>query len=163
MAIKQYLALDTTELANDDSWGFILEWLLCAAQAENGKSLIVLSLEPVVTMDEEEFQDWMMMRLNTTMGHMGSQMTAQTSSPGQAVGQGTTSAVDMRAMSGQSIIAAIQTLTPMASRGGGSTNTDKAATKDKYSPDEVVALLGFAHVDVAHKITQFLKRVQASK
>jgi hypothetical protein len=45
MAIEQYLASDATELANDDSWGLLLEWLLCAAQAENGKSLIALSLE----------------------------------------------------------------------------------------------------------------------
>jgi hypothetical protein len=66
-------------------------------------------------------------------------------------------------MIGQSIVAAVQTLTPMASGGGGSTSTGNAATKDKYSPDEVAALLSFAHVDVAHKLPQFWKQVQASK
>jgi hypothetical protein len=28
IAIKQYLALDVMELANDGSWGLVLEWLL---------------------------------------------------------------------------------------------------------------------------------------
>ncbi len=41
-AIEQYLASDEMELANDNSWGLVLDWLLCAAQAENGKSLIAL-------------------------------------------------------------------------------------------------------------------------
>jgi hypothetical protein len=45
--------------------------------------------------DKEEFQDWMTTRLNTTMGYMVSQMTAQTPGPGQGVGQGTTSVVNM--------------------------------------------------------------------
>jgi hypothetical protein len=162
-AIEQYLMSDATKLAHDNSWGLVLEWLLCAAQAENGKSLVALSLDPVVTADEEEFQNWMRMRLNTTMGHVGSQMTAQTPSPGQGVGQGMTSAVDMGAMIEQSIVAAVQTLTPAASGGGGSTNTGEAGKKDKYSQDKVAALLGFAHVDAAHKLPQFWKWNQASR
>jgi hypothetical protein len=40
--IDQYLASDAMELANDNSWGLVLEWLLCAVQAENGKSLVAL-------------------------------------------------------------------------------------------------------------------------
>jgi hypothetical protein len=54
-AIKHYLVSDETELANDNSWGLVLDWLLCAVQAENGKSLIALLLELVVTAEEEEF------------------------------------------------------------------------------------------------------------
>ncbi len=163
MAIKQYLVSGEMELANDDSWGLVIEWLLYAAQAENGKSLVALSLEPVVTADEEEFQDWMTTKLNTNMGRMGSQMTAQTLGQGQGEGQGTMSVVDMGEMIGQSIVATVQALTPMASSGRGSQNTGKTATKDEYSPEEVAALLGFAHVDAAHKLPQFWKQVQASK
>ncbi len=47
------------ELANDNSWGLVLDWLLCEKQAENGKSLITLLLEPVVTAEEEVFHEWM--------------------------------------------------------------------------------------------------------
>jgi hypothetical protein len=75
-AIGQYLTLDATELANDDSWGLVLEWLLCAVQAENGKSLVALSLKLVMMAEEEEFHDWMTMRLNTTMDHVGSDILA---------------------------------------------------------------------------------------
>jgi hypothetical protein len=161
-AIKQYLALDTTELANDDSWGLMLEWLLCAAQAENGKSLGTLSLKPVVMAEEEEFHDWMTMRLNTTMGHMGSEMTAHTQGP-PAQGQGHTSTVDIGTVIGCSIVAAVQTLTPAASRAGTSATTSEMGTKDKYSPDKVAALMGFARVNVAHKLPQFWEQVQALK
>ncbi len=34
-AIKRYLTSDTTELANNNSWGLVFDWLLCAGQAEN--------------------------------------------------------------------------------------------------------------------------------
>ncbi len=126
------------------------------------KSLISLSLKPVVTADEEEFHNWMTMRLNTTMGHMGSEMTARTQSPpGQ--GQANTSAVDMGVVIGRSIIAAAQALTPAASGAGTSATTSEMETKDKYSPDKVAALMGFACVNTAHKLPQFWKRVQASK
>jgi hypothetical protein len=80
-AFKQYLASDTMELTNDDSWVLVLRWLLCAAQVENKKSLVAFSLKPVVTAKTEEFHDWMTMRLNTTMSHMGSEMTARTQGP----------------------------------------------------------------------------------
>jgi hypothetical protein len=154
--------LDAMELANDDSWGLVLEWLLCAAQAENRKSLVALSLEPVVIAEEEDFHDWMVMRLNTTMGHMGSEILVQTQgSPGH--GQGHTSAMDMGAVIGCSIVAAVQTLTPAASGGGTSATTSETGMKDKYYPDKVAALMGFACINVAHKLPQFWKRVQASK
>jgi hypothetical protein len=85
----------------------VLDWLLCAVQDENGKSLVALLLEPGVTAEEEEFHDWMTMRLNTTMGHVESKISAQTQgSPGH--GQGHMSAIDMGATIGHSIIAAVQ-------------------------------------------------------
>jgi hypothetical protein len=160
--IDQNLASDAMELANDNSWGLVLDWLLCAAQAENRKSLNALSLKPVVTLEEEEFHDWMTMRLNTTMGHMGSDMSAQTQGPpGQS--QGHTFAVGMGAVIGCSIVAAVQTLTPTASGAGTSATTSGTGRKDKYSPDKVVTLMGFACIHMAHKLPQFGKRVQASK
>jgi hypothetical protein len=154
-AIKQYLVSDKTELANDNSWGLVLDWLLCAAQAKNGNSLVALSLEPVVTAEEEEFHEWMTMRLNTTMGTLESDMTAHPSQMGLGGGQGHTSMVDMGAVIGCSIVAVVQTLTPTASGVGGSTTGNETGTKDKYSPDKVAALMGFAHVNAAHKLPQF--------
>jgi hypothetical protein len=124
-----------TELANDDSWGLVLEWLLCAVQVENGKSLVALSLELVVMTEEEDFHDWMTMRLNTTMGHVESKISAQTQgSPGH--GQGHMSAMDMGTVIGHSIVAVVQTLTPAASGGGTSATTHETGIRDKYSPDE---------------------------
>ncbi len=163
-AIKQYLASDETELANDNSWGLVLDWLLCEAQAENGKSLIALSLEPVVTAEGEEFHEWMTMRLNTTMGTLESDMTAHPQGQmGLGGSQDHTSAVDMGAIIGHSIVAVVQTLTPTASGVGGSATGNETGTKDKYSPDKVAVLMGFAHINAAHKLPQFWKRVQASR
>jgi hypothetical protein len=117
------------ELANNDSWGLVLEWLLCTAQAENGKSLIALLLKLVVTAEEEEFHDWMTMRLNTTMGHVESKISAQTQgSPGH--GQGHMSAMDMGTVIGHSIVAVVQTLTPAVSRARTSATTSGMGTKD---------------------------------
>ncbi len=163
-AIKQYLASDETELENDNSWGFVLNWLLCAAQAENRKSLIALLLELVVTAEEEEFHDWMTMRLNTTMGTLDSDMTAHPQGQtGLGGGQGHMSAVDMGAIIGCSIVAAVQTLTPSASRAGGGVIGNEMGTKDKYSTDKVAAPMGFAHINAAPKLPQFWKWVQASR
>jgi hypothetical protein len=69
----------------------------------------------------------------------------------------------MGAVIGWSIIAAVQTLTPAASGARTSATTSETGTKDKYSPDKVAALMGFACVNAAHKLPQFWKRVQASK
>ncbi len=54
-------------------------------------------------------------------------------------------------------------LTPAASGGGTRATTSETGMKDKYSPDKVVALMGFACVNKAHKLPQFWKRVQPSK
>ncbi len=156
-AIKQYLASNEMELANDNSWGLVLDWLLCTAQAENGKSLIALLLELVVTAEEEEFHDWMTMRLNTMMGTLESDMTAHPQGQtGLGGGQGHTSAGDMGAIIGCSIVAVVQTLTPTASGAGGGTAGNEAGMKDKYSPDKVAVLMGFAHVNPAHKLPQYV-------
>jgi hypothetical protein len=71
--------------------------------------------------------------------------------------------VDIGAVIGCSIIAAVQTLTPAASGAGTSVTTSETGTKDKYSPAKVAALMGFACINTAHKLPQFWKRVQASK
>jgi hypothetical protein len=73
------------------------------------------------------------------------------------------SAVDMGAIIGRSIITAAQTSTPAASGAGTSATASETEMKDKYSPDKVVALMGFACINAAHKLPQFWKRVQASK
>ncbi len=142
----------------------MLDWLLCAAQAENGKSLVALLLEPVVTAEEEEFHEWMTMRLNTTMGTLESDMTVHPQGQtGLGGGQGHTSTVDMGAIIGCNVVAAVQMLTPTASGVGGGTTGNETGTKDKYSPDKVATLMGFAHFNAAHKLAQFCKRVQASR
>ncbi len=142
----------------------MLDWLLCAVQDENGKSLVALLLEPVVTAEEEEFHDWMTMRLNTMMGTLESDMTVHPQGQtGLGGGQGHMSAVDMGAIIGCSIISAVQTLTPTASGAGGGTTGNETGTKEKYSPDKVAALMEFAHINAAHKLPQFWNRVQASR
>ncbi len=104
------------------------------------------------------------MRLNTTMGTLESDMTAHPQGQtGIGSGQDHTSAVDMGVIIGHSIVATVQTLTPTASGVGGSSTGNEMGTKDKYSPDKVVALMGFAHVNAAHKFPQFWKRIQASR
>ncbi len=98
------------------------------------------------------------------MGTLESDMTAHPQGQtGLGGGQGHTSAVDMSAIIGHSIAAAVQTLTPTASRVGGGTTGNQTGMKDKYSPDEVAVHMGFAHINVAHKLPQFWKRVQASR
>jgi hypothetical protein len=72
-------------------------------------------------------------------------------------------AANLGASIGHSIVPAVQTLHPAAIAGGGGRATGgKGATKEKYSQDEVVVLLGFAKLDAAHKLPQFWKRVKAS-
>ncbi len=60
VAIEHHIALDTTELANNDSWHLVLDWLLCAGQAGTmGASLVALSVEPILNTDKLELQEWM--------------------------------------------------------------------------------------------------------
>jgi hypothetical protein len=79
------------------------------------------------------------------MGTLESDMTAHPLGPtGLGGGQGHRSTVDMGAIIGCSIVAAVQMLTPTASGVGGGATGNEMGTKDKYSPDKVAALMGFA-------------------
>jgi hypothetical protein len=103
------------------------------------------------------------MRLNTMLGTLESDMTANPQGQmGLGGRQGNMSTVDMGEMIGHSIVAAVQTLTPTASGVGGSATGNEMGTKDKYSPDKLAALMGFAHINRVHEVPQFWKRVQAS-
>jgi hypothetical protein len=127
-----------------------------------GASLVVLLVEPVLDTDEPELQEWMNAQLNITLGPVaqGAAMQAAPHTQGPA---GPT-ATNLGTSIDHSIVAAVQILTPAATAGGGGGGTGgEGATTEKYSQDEVAALLGFAKLDAAHKLPQFWKRVQASK
>jgi hypothetical protein len=68
-AIECRIVSDTTELANNNSWHLVLDWLLCAGQAgTTGTSLVALAMEPVLDTDKPELQEWMNAQLNITLG-----------------------------------------------------------------------------------------------
>jgi hypothetical protein len=106
----------------------------------------------------------MMARLNTTLGLMlhAAQPSVATIMPYQGQGYPPPSAKGMGALIGRSIVAVVQTLTPASIACGGVATGSDTTRKDKYSPDEVAALLGLGYADAVHKLPQFWKRIQAS-
>ena len=118
---------------------------------------MALLVNAVVTADDEELQDWITARLNTTLGPMvhAAQPSVATIGTSQVHGQMHPSAADMGAVIGRSVVVAVQTLTPASTVSGGAMTGSDTTTKEKYLPDKVDALLGFVHVDAAHILLQF--------
>ncbi len=124
--------------------------------------MVALAVEPVLNADELELQEWMNAQLSITLSPVAQGGTMQAVPHTQ--GPAGPTATNLGASIGRSIIAVVQTLTRAATAGGGGGAAGgEGATKEKYSQDEVAALLGFAKLDTAHKLPQFWKRIQASK
>jgi hypothetical protein len=125
-AIKDYINSDTAKQGNDNSWGLVLDWLLCVAQAKaNGASVPALSVDAICMADNDEFQEWMSLCLTTLLGpKAGRKGTCVHPQPPPTHGrdQTATSTAGVVAIISCSIVAVVQTLMPAvvdAAGGGG--------------------------------------------
>ncbi len=118
--------------------------------------MVALLVEPVLDTDEPELQEWMNAQLNITLGLVAQGATMQAVPHTQGPAGSTTANLGTSIDHSISIVTSAQTLTPAATTGEGSRATGgEGATKEKYSQDEVAALLGFVKLDTAHKLPQF--------
>jgi hypothetical protein len=156
------------ELGNDDSWRLVLDWLLCTSQAKvDGASILALIVEPVCIADDDDFYSWMVQRLNLALGPSSANVVTAGEHIGPAHHPAQVqhpTAEDMGAIISRSIVAAAQTLTPTTTGAAAAWATnDNKGSKSTFTKDDVVTLLGFAHVNSTLKLPPFWCHEQVSK